>query len=156
MTRTSRPHTVVWLVVFVLYISALLYLTIIRPGVFYESRQLNLTVFSGLITLFRSAKTWAFLRLFLGNIGWFVPLGFLLPMRVKKRRLLITLACGLGLSLFIETTQFVFHKGVAELDDLILNLLGTFLGYLFFWLVNKLRRNQSLHGSVVDSSQNIG
>lgn len=35
---------------------------------------------------------------------------------------------GLGLSLLIESIQWVFHIGIFELTDLLLNTLGTFIG----------------------------
>ena len=35
---------------------------------------------------------------------------------------------GFFLSLLIETMQFVFGTGVSELDDVILNTLGVYLG----------------------------
>lgn len=42
------------------------------------------------------------------------------------------MALGFLLSLLIEATQFVFYKGVAELDDLMLNTLGTAIGGFLF------------------------
>jgi len=72
-------------IVFVIYIVALLYITVFRFGVHYEDRQLNLTPFRELARVYRDAATGRFLRLFLGNIGWFMPLGFLLPICIKQQ-----------------------------------------------------------------------
>jgi glycopeptide antibiotics resistance protein len=94
-------------------------------------------LFIDLINIYRNIGTGAFFRLFLGNIGWFIPFGFLLPMLLKRKSLFITMALGLTFSFFIEITQFTFYKGVAELDDLILNTLGTAIGYLLFKLSHK-------------------
>ena len=43
-----------------------------------------------------------------------------------------TILCGFGLSLLIELLQFVFGTGVSEVDDLILNTLGTLIGFVIF------------------------
>ena len=120
------------LAVFFLYMLALLYITVFRPGIYYSERQLNLALFTSLIDTYRNAALGDFLWLFLGNIGWFAPFGFLLPMLLKRKSLVVTTALGFALSFFIETVQFVFHKGVAELDDLILNTSGVVIGYLLY------------------------
>ena len=46
--------------------------------------------------------------------------------------------CGFVLSLSIELTQLVTHLGMFDLDDLMNNSLGAFLGWLCFCLA--LRR----------------
>lgn len=46
--------------------------------------------------------------------------------RVRKIR--TALLCGLGLSLVIETLQYIFGTGVSELDDLTLNTLRVWIG----------------------------
>ena len=129
------------LAVFSLYMLALLYITVFRPGIYYSERQLNLALFANLIDICRNGAPGEFPRLFLGNIGWFAPFGFLLPMLLKRKSLVITTALGFALSLFIETVQFVFHKGVAELDDLILNTAGVAIGYLLYRLCKSARAN---------------
>jgi len=127
-----KTQKLICLIVLSLYILFLLHLTIFRFNVHYAQRQLNLKLFVSLIHVGQNIGIREFLRQFLGNIGWFVPLGFLLPMLLKRKSLFITMAIGLLFSFFIETTQFVFYKGVAELDDFVLNALGTAIGY---WLL---------------------
>ena len=138
MNIAAKKQKAIFLTVFAIYILSLLYLTIFRFNFYYDERRLNLTLFIGLINVFRNAGIGEFLRQFLGNIGWFVPLGFFLPVLIKRKSLLITAAIGLAFSFFIEVTQFVFYKGVAELDDLILNTLGAVIGYLLYRLSKKL------------------
>ena len=140
MNRTIAPkkQKAVCLTVFALYILVVLYLTIFRFNFYYDERQLNLVPLADLIHLPHRVGTREFLRLFLGNIGWFVPFGFLWPMLLKKKSFLITLASGFLFSFFIETMQFVFYKGVAELDDLILNTLGTAIGYVLYRQLRKI------------------
>lgn len=128
------------LTVFIVYILVVLKLTLFRANIHYAERQLNLTLFADLLNVYRNVGVVPFLRLFLGNIGWFVPFGFLLPLLQKKSGLVKTMAAGFTFSLFIEIMQFIFHKGVAELDDLILNTLGAAIGYLLCRLFIKNKK----------------
>lgn len=78
----------------------------------------------------------------LGNIFAFSPLGFFLPMLFKKcGRFKNIFLVSLGASLFIEIVQLIFYLGTCDIDDLILNVLGSLLGYgvyrLFYNLYNK-------------------
>ena len=82
-----------------------------------------------------------FLYLFVGNLIWFMPLGFLLPILTKVRSRVIL--WGFLLSLYIEVSQYIFGTGVSEVEDLILNTLGTALGYLCYLLCRKLKRHFS-------------
>jgi len=124
---------------FVAYILIVLNLTIVRWGFRYDERQLNLIPFVKLITTFKKAGISEFLRLFLGNMGWFFPFGFLLPtIMEKEKRGFTVIFSGFIFSLSIEIIQFFTRKGVAELDDVILNTLGTAVGYLSCMLLFRL------------------
>ena len=72
---------------------------------------------------------------FLGNIAMFVPLGILLPLVdgwfAKWKR---TALIGFVFSVTIEFVQFITCRGYFEMDDIILNLIGTGLGFVFFQL----------------------
>ena len=124
-----KKNKLLFLTAFVIYILIVLKLTVFRFNVHYDERQLNLTPFVDLINVYKNVGISAFMRLFLGNIGWFIPFGFLLPVLDKEEKFVKTIIAGMIFSLIIETLQFVLYKGVAELDDLILNTLGTALGY---------------------------
>lgn len=65
-----------------------------------------------------------------GNLVAFLPLGIALRGGVVGRawRLRRVLAAGAALSLFIEAMQFVGGLRVADVDDVILNALGTVAG----------------------------
>ena len=69
----------------------------------------------------------------LGNVGMFVPLGFLLPAAfprlAKWYRCFLTAA---GIIALVELLQMLFLVGTCDIDDLILNLTGTALGYGLF------------------------
>lgn len=76
-----------------------------------------------------------------GNVIGFVPFGYILPVMTYRFQnwLLVTLG-GFSLSLCVETVQLVFRVGCFDVDDLVLNTLGAFLGYVSFWICNEVRR----------------
>ena len=70
-----------------------------------------------------------------GNVALFLPLGLLLPLawRTAFARLVPTLLTGLLLSSGIEITQATVISGrVSTTDDVILNVLGVFAGWLLW------------------------
>ena len=65
------------------------------------------------------------------NVVVFVPVGILLGSLVRvKSSWLIVLFIGLCISISIEAMQYFFHKGFAEMDDVMHNTLGCILGYM--------------------------
>jgi glycopeptide antibiotics resistance protein len=97
-----------------------------------QPRVLNLIPFVGMYNLvFYSVDMTVPIRNVLLNILLFVPFGFFLSWnkRVKNQLTLIVTVTGLLLSLLIEVLQYAFPMGrSADIDDVILNTLGTFLG----------------------------
>jgi len=75
----------------------------------------------------------------LGNILIFIPLGFLLPLLIKRfRNTLAILLAGFFLSVFYECFQLVTGIGVFDVDDMLLNTLGTAIGVIIFWIIKKM------------------
>ncbi len=78
-----------------------------------------------------------------GNVALFVPLGLLLPIAWRSvfRRLIPTLLTGLLLSSAIEIAQATVISGrVATTDDVVLNVLGTSLGWMLWHAAKALMR----------------
>lgn len=71
-----------------------------------------------------------FLINFLGNIAAFVPIGRLIPAARRRptRARDVAIAC-LALSGSIEILQYLFARRVADVDDVILNVLGGLVGF---------------------------
>ncbi len=69
----------------------------------------------------------------LGNILLFIPGGFLFPKVFPRLRIFwrFLLLC-FGLLLLIETAQLLSLRGRLDVDDLMLNLFGLCLGYIFY------------------------
>lgn len=77
---------------------------------------------------------------FTGNIVMFLPLGFFPPLLWNGNALRKALLTGFLTSLAIELCQLPLGRG-SDVDDLILNTLGAFLGYLIFLLLQNLKPN---------------
>lgn len=77
------------------------------------------------------------IRTYVENILLFVPLGFLLPCVQRKYEAMgKTVLYGFTLSFIIELSQ-LFNRRVTDIDDLIMNTVGTFIGVFLFKLVKK-------------------
>lgn len=72
-----------------------------------------------------------------GNILVFIPLGFFPALLFRKANWKNTALAGLGLSLFTEVGQY-FLMRYASIDDVLLNTLGTVLGYVFYLALQKI------------------
>ncbi|NEU29215.1 VanZ family protein [bacterium LRH843] len=134
-------------ILFLLYLAAVVYVTLFAwnygaslgpegPG----GRNYNLIPLRSIyrITIF-SPTVMDPLRIIAGNVIMFIPFGFLLPSIYERMRKPLTIvAIGCCFSISIEISQFLFTQRVSDVDDLILNTLGTWVGasffYVYFWV----------------------
>lgn len=114
------------LAVFTGYLSVLIYATLFRNEAGFQ--QINLHLFRAWREAWNSFSLRNWLNVLL-NVALFVPLGCALPLLFKPfRRWYWTILVGTTLSLTIELLQAVFGFGLADVDDLFANTLGTVLG----------------------------
>ena len=121
-----------WMVLLTLYLNAM-YIVIGVPGVQYIcwDPTLNLIPFQDF-----SARNMEGMVL---NAIMFAPLGFLLPAYFERyRHWGRTLAAGFLTSLTVELIQ-LFTFRATDVDDLIMNTLGTLLGFLLAKLIFRHR-----------------
>ena len=80
-----------------------------------------------------------FLINFLGNIIMFIPIGLFIPLlwNFSNKKIIIIGFCS---SLFIEFCQLFLTRGT-DIDDLILNTVGTLLGLLLYRILYKKFKN---------------
>ncbi|SFL53823.1 Glycopeptide antibiotics resistance protein [Gracilibacillus orientalis] len=138
------------LVFFVNFVSDSTYFILegFRSG--YTGVQHNILPFTTIVTYlfnFNSYKqdTW-FYNTF-GNILLFVPMGMLLPLlSTKLTRWFLTTVIIVLFSFTIETMQLITQLGVFDVDDILLNTLGGYFGYLIYvlfkdkgYIIKKLR-----------------
>ncbi len=78
-----------------------------------------------------------------GNIIAFIPLGYLMP-RLHKifENVFLCMATALLFILGIELFQLFSAFGIFDVDDILLNGLGTFIGYLCFVLMKFLAKEK--------------
>ncbi|KMJ59314.1 hypothetical protein AB685_09380 [Bacillus sp. LL01] len=117
---------------FFLYTIALLILLFIRPNE-QSMEYFNLMPFDTIIFYLSGKVHWviAFYNL-AANIGLFIPFGILLRQRTVNK-LILTILPFLLVSA-IEITQYLTRRGSLDIDDLILNVFGFYIGYgLYPW-----------------------
>ena len=73
-----------------------------------------------------------------GNIILFVPIGFLLPAVTGWKKMWKTVVAGISFSLFIEIIQLITLRGCFDVDDVILNCLGTVMGFGLYCVAQKI------------------
>jgi glycopeptide antibiotics resistance protein len=72
-----------------------------------------------------------------GNVALFVPLGMLLPFLSRRWSLPRVVILAVVLSTLFEVSQYVLNRGrLADIDDVMLNVLGAALGWLAWGLVS--------------------
>ena len=132
---------------FGVYLLVLLRITVFREDFSFdhlmENGNINSELFTAYIPFLRGGFIGLFIYLFVGNIVWFVPLGGYLAWRFPRCGVWLATAAGFLLSLAIETSQYVFGVGVTELDDLVLNTAGTFLGAVFIKGIERCLKKRS-------------
>lgn len=121
-----------WMALLTLYLNAM-YIVIGVPGVQYIVWDPTLNLIP-----FQDFSTSNIMGMVL-NMVMFAPLGFLLPAYFERyRHWGRTLAAGFLTSLTVELVQ-LFTFRATDVDDLIMNTLGTFVGFLLAKLIFRHR-----------------
>lgn len=98
----------------------------------YVQNSLNLVPFKTVMQYFNRGTVSQFAVNIVGNLICLMPLGILLPLNFEKQRRtwIFLLTCVLIVSA-VEIIQFATLSGSCDIDDLILNVSGAFIIYLF-------------------------
>lgn len=119
---------------FIIYILSVFYITLGDRTA--EERRAVLEPFYSLKLIIKD-KNYFYMRMWYCNIAMLIPFGILVPMINNKfcsaKRVVLS---GFLFSLAIEITQYFTGRGLFEVDDLIANTLGAFIGYILFYVVN--------------------
>lgn len=151
----------VWLVLFIeFFIRATVYgrsdffeYTILeadsRRIAFYFENKVNLEPLKSIGQILNLPFRDIFTNIF-GNIGLLSPVSFLFPLAFPnvKSRFLAPLFAGVALSLLVECAQIFFMCGAFDVDDILLNSCGAFLGAICAFLLNKFLTAKSSATSV--------
>ena len=69
----------------------------------------------------------------IGNIALFIPFGLSLPLKyTKMRKFTYCIFVGFSFSVGIELCQLLLPHRQTDIDDVILNTLGTIIGYYLY------------------------
>jgi glycopeptide antibiotics resistance protein len=141
MSKKIRIYKIITTFFLLLYFCFLIY------AVFFARRRhhlgiryLNFVPFKNTVNDFNDLidiGIFNYLSNILGNVFLLMPLPFILAMVFKINRFALVLLAGFLVSFTIELLQYIFDVGVADVDDLILNTLGTVIGYLCFSICKK-------------------
>lgn len=131
--RVAKVKKLSW-VFFLLYAALMFWEVFIGPYRCHPiERRYNLYPMKTVLNYFLHSNFFNFEILvvnLVGNVATFLPLGFFLPLLFKGvnrfwKLLLWTLVLITG----VETVQFVFNVGIFDIDDIILNTIGSLIGY---------------------------
>jgi glycopeptide antibiotics resistance protein len=160
MNKRERIQTVFLYGVFICYILFLIKLLFLSRVSLLElfnsqrtlDRSINLIPFYS-ITKYISGSTanlkkFAFSNL-VGNIIIFIPLGIYLPLLKKDKRVFTNLLFILIVSLFVEIIQGLLGIGASDIDDVILNCLGGWVGILVYKFFLLLLRDEEKVRTVI-------
>lgn len=75
-----------------------------------------------------------FFKNVIGNLIMFMPYGFFISYYLKNRKSLLTIILTIVASFSIELVQMIIGR-VFDVDDIILNVLGGFFGYLCYYFL---------------------
>ncbi len=168
MNKRERIKTVFLCGVFICYILLLM-------KILFLSRISISEIINGQRTIFRSfnlipfysineyitsnsmnIKRFAFSNV-VGNIVIFIPLGVYLTLFKENKRTITNLLIIFIVSLFVEIIQGFLGIGISDIDDVILNSLGGWigiLGYKFSLFI--LRDEKKVHTAITIISATIG
>ena len=78
-----------------------------------------------------------------GTVILFIPLGFFLPaIWQSMRKWYKTLLTTAGMIAVVEILQALSLQGTCDIDDLILNTFGAWIGYLIYLRINKPQKKR--------------
>jgi glycopeptide antibiotics resistance protein len=137
----KRPHPLA-VILFVMYICLLFYLLFFSEtyGRTMDSGyRYNLKPFKEIKRFWNNRDSLGFSTVItnlIGNIVAFAPFGFFLPMFFKIGRNLFGCVFFSALfSLAVEAVQFFTKVGAFDVDDILLNAIGGFVGWLCYFII---------------------
>ncbi|MDD6139305.1 MAG: VanZ family protein [Lachnospiraceae bacterium] len=140
VTNNDR-HRKVAVGIFVLYIILLLYFLFFSENLGRTGRieyRYNFVPFKEIKRFLFNVKILGLKNVIInlgGNIVMFMPLGYFLPRIAKYKKGIVytTFEC-FEFSFLVEIFQLYTKKGCCDVDDIILNTLGGFLGYIVYYI----------------------
>ena len=128
-------------ILFICYIMAALYFMLFSEAmgrnIHSENYRYNLVLFKEIKRYLYNVETigiWSVIINLLGNVIFFIPFGIILPITSRKfTKLYRVIFLMFGFSLFVELMQLIFKIGAFDVDDILLNVIGAFIGYMIYY-----------------------
>ncbi|MDR4951805.1 VanZ family protein [Chryseobacterium sp. ES2] len=129
----------IYKIIIVPYTLFLLYLMFLGMGRFqYEENLITVEPFFSTIKFIQGPnKTIDIVMIVLGNIMMFIPFGFLGWIIPELRKLKPLLFGFISCIVIVEALQYFTRMGIFEVDDIILNTFGVYLGWKICGLIEK-------------------
>ena len=146
--KSSMLLKIAAIIIFIIYIACLIYFLFLSErygrNETAEFYRYNLTPFKEIkrFWVYRDiiGTDMVFINL-VGNIGVFVPFGFLLPVIYKPLgKWYALLPLSISFSSIIECIQLITKVGIMDIDDVILNVTGAMIGLLLYSCVHYIGR----------------
>ena len=154
MIKREKIRTIS-MILFVIYMVVLVYFLLLsdnfgRTNV-YQEYNYNLIPFKEIkrfIVYRRSLSPMTvFVNLF-GNVLAFMPFGALIRwVRNKKTTCMQAVFYTFSFSLCVELLQLITKAGICDVDDLILNTFGGFLGYMLYLMLRGINKRREKNGN---------
>lgn len=103
-----------------------------------ENRRVNLVPLSSYFDIAENSYLMEVTAINILNVIMFIPVGLLSGFAHRGVTWCRILFAGLVCSFAIELLQFVFKKGLCEVDDILHNLLGCVVGFAIYKLLTRL------------------
>lgn len=121
---------------FIIYILCLFQIVTFQDNTLITNARFNLTPFNEILRYNFGSRL--FFKNVVGNLVLFVPYGFFASYLTRNEKYSISFFLILFASLSIEFTQLAIGR-VFDIDDVILNIMGGSIGYLFYFILAKIR-----------------
>lgn len=118
----------------VVYLYVLIRIVLFKYGFVSVGRSINMRPLNFLTMLSDGTALDVALKNILGNVAIFIPLGILSAYVLHRRKFLSVILC-MAVSIIFELIQFVAGLGVTDIDDIILNTIGGFVGMILYKLI---------------------
>lgn len=147
----KKIYKITIVIVFIIYILAILYITLFSRGRAvndmsiweYARRSVNIIPFKT-IRLYIRWLVYGKDNTFVPIVNLFVNLIFMIPMSImlpmiweKFSKLIPSLLFSFVFLMMIEVLQLLTERGSFDVDDLILNLIGAVIGYFIYYIVER-------------------
>ena len=148
-------------IIFVLYILLIEYLFVVicstiicRPIIISGFEKIQLSLFWTYRAIFAHTPGVSVWDIVL-NVVLFLPFGFIVKLLFPSLSLGKMLLIAVSFSLCIETNQYVFEKGIAQIDDVMHNAIGAMIGWwlarIIVLIIERVGTRTALHKkSIID------